>query len=213
MLHHFLRASRPPIQFIGFSTAGVSTSSINIPTGTQPGDLVIVATFIDGFPSAPNTPTGYTLGQSSGSLDVDYMWAYKIMPNPVDTTASGLTPENEGGHIAITFRNVDQTTPLDVAAPTRATNNSGMPQAPAVTTINPGAVVILGFLDDDLVNNTTAPSNWTLAVNNTIGSSGAGGTLMGAYRITDSGGTYTPAAFGGSGTDLWVATTIPLRRA
>jgi hypothetical protein len=212
MLHHFLRAGKKPLQFIGFSTAGVSTSSINIPTGTQPGDLVIVATLVDSLATAPATPTGYTLGQS-GDLAVDFMWAYKVMPNPVDATASGLRSDTEGGHIAMTFRNVDSTTPLDGSPPTRATNSNGMPQSPAVTTNDPGAIVIIGFLDDDIVNDTTAPSNWILAVNHTIGSSGSGGTLMAAYRITDSGGTYTPAAFGGSGDDVWVGVTIPLRRA
>jgi hypothetical protein len=215
MLANFLKtalATQNPIEFIAASSTAQNTSSISIPTGTQPGDLVIVATFSDAAVT-PSRPTGYTPGQSGAPESVGYMWAYKIMPSPVDTTASGLNQANGTGHIALTFRNVSTTTPLDVTPPTSAAGTSGMPNPPSVTTTNPGAVVIIGYLDDDIVTNTTAPSNWTLAVNATIGSSGNGGTLMAAYRITTTGGTYDAAAFGGNGTDDWIASTIPLRRA
>jgi hypothetical protein len=129
-----------------------------------------------------------------------------------DTTVTGL--DSTGAiHIAMVFRNVDTTTELDVTSPAVASNNStGMPDPPSITTANDRAmVVVIGFLDDDIVT-ATAPTNFTLARTATYGSSGAGGTIMAAYRQKTPAGAENAGVFGGGGSDAWAAAALALRK-
>ncbi len=200
------------IRFIGATTADVSTSTINLPAGLEKDDVIIVATLSDDV-SLPNYPTGYTEGQRGNvaGRNIYFMWAYKVMGSPPDSTATGLTSDSRTGHVALAFRNISPSTPLDVSPPPASGGGTGMPNSPSVTTSNKSAIVSLGFLDDDLVADTTAPSGYTLAVNHSFGTSGNGGTLMAAYLLNAVAGIYDPDAFGGSGNDEWVAATVALR--
>lgn len=183
-------------------------ASLTLPAGLQPGDLVIVASASDDL--TPNYPTGYTQGQR-GRVNVGYQWAYKFMGNPVDTTVSGLTNDVRTPHLAIAFRGVDPTTPLDATPPTVTTGGSGRPNSPAITTVTDTAWVIsLGFLDDDNVASTvTAPTNYTFLAASQ-GSSG-GATVSAAYRVKTPAGAEDPGAFAAGGDDEWVAATLALR--
>jgi hypothetical protein len=158
-----------------------------------------------------NLPSGYTNGQNGNANDVFYRWSYKFMGSTPDTTATGLSSSSV--HIAMAFRGVNTTTPLDATSPTRATNTSGMPNPPSITTVTANAwVIAMGYLDDDLVT-ATAPTNFTLLRTANYGSSGAGGTVMAARREKTTAGAEDPGVFGGGGTDAWVGTTAALRPA
>jgi hypothetical protein len=183
-------------------------ASINLPSGLQPGDLVIIASSSDG--TTPAYATGYTAGQRGRPDSTGYQWCYKFMGNPVDTTASGLTNNITTTHLAIAFRGVSSTTPLDATSPAVATDDAGSPNPPAITTATNNAVVVaLGFLDDDLVSASAgAPTNYTFAAASQSSSSGS--TVMAAFRTKTPAGSEDPGAFSG-GSDDWAAATLALR--
>lgn len=202
------------VTFVNATAVGVgsSSSTVAIPSGTEPNDIVFVITAMD--QAVPNTPTGYTAGQSGRTgVTVGYMWAYKIMPDPVDTTASGLSSNSRATHAAIVFRNADTTTPLDVTPPSTANGSSGAPNPPSITTATAGAMIVaFGYLDDDEVASAvTAPSGYTLAT--ATETTGSGATVMAAYLLSTAAGTYDPGAFSGTGLDdAWEAATVALRQ-
>jgi hypothetical protein len=118
------------------------------------------------------------------------------MGNPVDITATGLTSNTTTTHLAIAFRGVDLTQPLDVNTPSIAFNSStGSPNPPPITTVTNGAMVVaLGFLDDDrIAQSADAPSTYTFAAASQ--SSSAGATVMAAYKELTIAGTDDPAIF------------------
>lgn len=204
------------VEFIG-ATASENSTSITLPLGLAQNDFVIVASQFDSFTgAAPNLPTGYTTGSDSITealaFSNTWRWSYKKMGVTPDTAASGLTAQVDCGHIALAFRGIDGTTPLDVSPPTSSFGSSGMPVCPAITMANSGVALLIGFLDDDLTTDTTAPTGYTLAINSPFGVLSTGGTIMAAYKQVNA-GTETPAIFGGTGTDNWSGVTIGLRLA
>jgi hypothetical protein len=216
----FATATGGVIEFIG-ATSSENSTSITLPSGLAQNDIVIVASMFDVYTgvytaSAPNLPTGYTAGSDSitegwsWSFFTTWRWSYKKMGVTPDTTASGLTAQADGAHIALAFRGVDGTTPLDVSPPTSSNGSSGMPVCPAITMANTGISVIIGFLDDDLASDTVAPGGYSLAINKTFGVAETGGTIMAAYKQVGA-GTETPTIFGGTGSDSWSGVTIGLR--
>jgi hypothetical protein len=174
---------RQDIQFIeGTGRVTLSSaSSINLPANLEPGDLVIVASTSDG--TTPTYATGYTAGQRGREEGVGYQWCYKIMPNPVDTTATGLTSNSTTTHLAIAFRNVNQANPLDVTPPAIFADEGSNINPPAITTVTNGAMVVaLGFLDDDRIANTlTEPTGYILSAASQSSSTGA--TVMAAHKL------------------------------
>jgi hypothetical protein len=197
----------PAIIFVNSSQS--TATSITLPSGLQENDIVVICSMSDG--TSQNLPSGYTNGQNGTVNSVNYRWSYKRMGATPDSTATGLSSSSI--HIAIVFRNVNTSTILDVASPSAATATSGMPNSLSITTVTDGAMVVsIGFLDDDVVaSSVTAPSGFTLARAAQYGSSGSGGTVMAAYRLKSPAGAEDPGAFGGSGTDSWVASTLAFR--
>ena len=195
----------PPPYFIAATTV-VDSSSITLSDQIEEGDIVVVAGHSTSVSVA--TPTGYTAGQSGVSNTVNYNWSYKIQGATPDTIADGLTTGANVKYIAMVFRYVDTTNPIETTA-TEIASSSGMPDSGSVTTANPSIILSIGFLDDDnVVVDTAAPGGYSLC-----GVEQSSGTLMGAYKIQSAAGTEDPGAFGGSGTDTWVAATIALRLA
>jgi len=192
------------------TTYSSNSTTITLPSYIRPDDVIVIMSYSD-FESGPSVPTGYTEGQRGSANDVGYMWSYKVMTNPVDTTASGLSQQSYIGHIAMAFRNVDTSNVLDVASPTRSTG-SGLPNPPSITTLNKSCVVGLGYLENSILTDIGAPSGYSLAGSGTAGVPGTGGTGMACYLLGDA-GIYNPDAFtsasGGSG---WVSTTLALRQ-
>jgi hypothetical protein len=210
MLSHILRAVAGNfvpldglISLVGNPTSS-TTTSITLPTGLQPNDLVVICSVADS--TTQTLPTGYTNGQNGSSNSTEYRWSYKFMGATPDTTATNLA--SSSAHIAFAFRGVDTASPLDVVSPAISTNTTGMPDPPSITTVtNNSVIVACGFLDDDAVaSSVTAPSTYTL-----LNASQNGATVMAAYKTKTPAGADNPAAFGGSGTDSWVGATFALR--
>lgn len=183
-------------------------TSITLPSGLQQYDIVFVASF-NGASTIPAVPSGYTEGQRGDGGDVQYQWSYKIMGATPDSTATGLS--SGCAHLAFAFRNVDNDTIFDLTTPAVATGTTGMPDPPSLGypyASQTGCVTVaIGFLDDDSITPSES-TGYTL-----LGYAQNGGTIMAEYITNAS--TFingNPGAFGGTGTDAWVAATFILRR-
>lgn len=193
------------INYIGSAVSDSGTIDL---TGIsmQPDDIVIVISGEDA--GAPALATGYTsIAVTSSTGDIRYM--YKIMPNPVDSSVTGLTNASDCGHLAMVFRGVDTTDPIDTFQ--TSAGISGDPNPPSITpTVDGCMIVAMGFLDDDLISTPSPPTDFTLSTFNTFGSTGEGGSVMGAYFSQTTAGTINPTAFNTDGSDWWGAITIAL---
>lgn len=196
------------ITFIGSSQSTGTT--ITLPTGLQQNDIVIIASMSDG--TAQNLPNTSWIDIQNGTINsVNYRWSYKRMGSTPDTTATNLSSSSVA--IAFAFRGVATTAQFDVTTPSVATNTAGMPNPPSITTVtNNAMVVVVGFLDDDIIT-ATAPTGFTLARSANYGSAGSGGTVMAAYRVKSPAGTEDAGVFGGGGDDSWVAGTLAFKPA
>lgn len=193
------------ISYIGSAISDSGTIDL---TGIsmQPDDIVIIISGEDA--GAPALASGYTsIATTSSTGDIRYM--YKIMPNPVDSSATGLTNASDCGHLAMVFRGVDTSSPINTFQ--TSAGISGDPDSPSITTTVGGAMIVsMGFLDDDLISTPTPPSGFTLGSFNTFGSSGAGGSVMGAYFTQTNAGAINPGVWNTSGSDWWGAISIAL---
>jgi len=193
----------PDAYFIAYTSS--TTTSIDISNLAEPSDVVVIASHSTS--TSQTTPTGFTSISNSNNGTVYWQASYKVMGATPDTSA---TVGSNASHIAMIFRNVNTTTVIDVT-PTEAdqTGNSGMPDAPSITTSNPSILLLLGALDDDSISaDVTAPSGFTMC-----GREENSGTIMAAFQVQAGTGTTDPNAFGGGGNDAWWAASIPLRLA
>lgn len=203
-------AGTETITYVGSAKSDNSTTIDLTGISMLPGDIVLVISGDDA--GAPGTATGYTsLASISSTGDARVM--YKIMPDPVDSSVTGLTAGgSDSGHLAVVFRGVNQTTPIDVTTET-SLNTAGDPNPDVITTVTDGAMVVaLAFLDDDLAEGgITAPSGYTLADANEFGSSGSGGTVMAIYKLVATAGVEDPGIITTNDDDWWWAATVALR--
>jgi hypothetical protein len=202
------------VEFVtaGTHIFGAGGNSFTI-TGIQSGDFIIVAG------AADNTnitgPTGFTNGGNDGgsSEPVSY-WGY-VFATGTSYTVSGLQGSTTAGsqcvYIYMVFRNVNATTPIDVSS-----GPTGSLDPPSITTnFNGCMIVALAMVDDDnQAPNVTAPTGYTLAAAEDVGTTGNdlnGATVMGAYKQQTTAGVENPAAFTIGSTDSYDSYTISLR--
>jgi len=202
------------INYIG-SASSENSSTIDL-TGIsmQPDDIVVVISGKD-ISGTPNLATGFTniydVSVSFRLINYSTRVMYKIMPNPVDTSVTGLTQQSDCGHLAMVFRGVDTSSPINTSSGTTSGISSGSPNSPPIaSTVDRAMIVSMGFLDDDLISTPTPPSGFTLGSFNTFGSSGNGGSVMGAYLTQTTPGLINPGVWVTNLTDSWTAVSIAL---
>ena len=154
------------IQFVGSTSLGINSTSAQtldlttliggIDTTVRAGDLVI-------FTHSQQTAAANALGTSTSgytelietvgtgavanaSLSINY----KVMGATPDTTVVGNALPSGGRQmlIAYVFRNVDQTTPMDVTF-TSVTGSNFTVDSPAITPVTLGAAVVAVFCTAD----------------------------------------------------------------
>ena len=195
------------ITYIGGTTSSDS-STITLPAGLQQHDIVFIFEARD--TSTLTTPTGYTSISLTGTSNPSTSLAYKIMGATPDTTAA-VTNSSDTCSLAVAFRGVDTTTPLDVT-PTTSTGISGVPNSPSITPTNNNCMIVaFGALDDDVVT-ATGLTGYTLGpvINN--GTAGTTTSIMSGYLLQETAAAEDPPAFTASGDDRWEAYTVALRR-
>lgn len=203
----------PPPSFsvvgVGYTTS-TSDRDCDLPSGLEVGDLMLLISGHDNAPFGSGTPTGWTAVVLGGS---DTAPSYSLNYRIYDGSEGSTVSTNYGGSFAcgsmiVGLRGVDTVASAGLQSDT---GGSGMPNAPSISATAGRFVIAAGYLDDDNVTSgITAPSGYTL-----LGSNGSGynATVMMAYKEITASGTEDPAAFGGSGSDDWVAHTFEVYKA
>lgn len=192
------------------STSGSITSTIDLPTGLQEGDLVVVFGFQDNTIATPSTwnQAAYNIGDFESHKTI-----YKFMGTVPDTSVTfGVS---NGVYIAAAFRGVDQTTPLDN---TPTNYNSTSPNAAidpsAITTVTNGSFVLYFggtvLASSSYINGVS--TGYTAFTPSPYGSS-QGAFALGGYRKIATAGVENPGSMP-TNTELGsFAHTIALRPA
>jgi hypothetical protein len=165
----------------------------------------------------------YTLGAEAYGTDAGDCTCrvgYRFMPATPETTCV-LDVASGSGTYAYTihvYRNVDQSTPMDVTAVTANGNNTHLANPGAITPVTPGAWVHVGGAASctapGSVYTTTDLTNFI----STLYGTGSYKSKVGAgYYPSWTSGAFDPAVFTGGGTDntdnSWAAVTLALRPA
>jgi len=182
-----------------------TTGTLNLPADLQEGDIVFVAAGSDG--SQPTTSSSGWLTYLSDQVNTAFGTIfYKTMGSVVDASIalSGLSTASVGAAIGIRGMNG-----FDSGHNAQfASNTTGMPNPPSRTVVADNSLVLaIGFLDDDNVT-ATAPAGYSNLVSQSASTTGF--TVMLATKTLSAAGAEDPAAFGGSGSDDWLAATLPL---
>ena len=207
------------ITFVGSGDAATINGgdpTITLPSMLQDDLVVVVAGDSQQLATVGFTTAGYTTFisglQHSGSGPI--LWAgYKFMGASPD--ASVQVSNNSGSThscsaVALVFRGVDLTTPLD-ATTTTTDGTSTNPDSPSITTVN-GGVVMSAFTSEVLDASVTMPSGYSDQIdesaddNNDI-VTGAAWKAVGAATAED------PASWTNVSSGAWIAISIALREA
>lgn len=189
-----------------------------------PGDLVIIYFGTASSADRNLTISGYTeLVElfSSDDIDTNLVVAYKFMGSTPDSSfilTGGTQSIDDGGVVAVqVWRNVNSTTPFDVAHVTAIGSNTVLCTPPAITPISAGSYIISGGVGSHSRGVRTYSS---LDLNGFI-SIGSGNDVYDAtvglgYKQWIS-GSFNPAQFTFSEDDQltssWASVTLALRPA
>lgn len=198
------------IQFVGYASTGITTSYISanqtfsiasltggIGTTPQTGDLVVLLRASDDSTTSLAV-SGYTQnvdrGVNTTLRDASLYVAYRLMGATPETSLSLYTPPSENTvTIAMVFRGVDPTTPLDATGASAIFTN-GVPDPPAVTTATNNAVSVVLAASSSGVTAVTSPTGYSTSVARAQGTRLAG---YACFRTVSPAGLENPAAFGG----------------
>ena len=196
--------------FSGEAVSDGSDFSHSYAVSLQENDYVIVGIAIDATASPATFNTSGFSTLASTTTDLGASVHYKRQGGSPDSSISiaAAAGNPNGRNVAVAgfvFRNVD-TTGDAIDDSGTASNTTGLPDAPSITTTVDNAMVVLfGMLDDDVVT-MSAPSGYDTgeeAANTGISSSGC--SICGCFVIRESSGAGNPGAFTGSGNDAWWA--------
>lgn len=203
----------------------------------QENDLVVVVTSIAGTANladgtmTPTTPTGYAgvytpnLG-ANDSHDSNLQVSWKFMGSSPDTSVDirGVpATTNSCAYLVFVFRGVDTTTPFDVTSTSASSNNSGTPNAPAITPSTAGAWILCfggSAMATGTAPSTTPPTGMDTTTNHfrtaSLFTQTNDAAVAGGIKSNWTSGAYDPAAFGGfntTNTGSWTAASLALRPA
>jgi hypothetical protein len=170
---------------------------------------------------------GYTqVGTELQSVDTataqGTLWYKKMGPTP-DTTVSLASGGSAGSWTVVVLRDVNTTTPLDVAVATATGINGAVPNCPTITPVTPGAAVIgfgMGAISGSTATALTIPANGDTQTNRFKqgGQTNSGTTARVAtavsMKIGNGAAAFDLATFGGgvtTNTGSWAAFTIAVR--
>ncbi|WP_321367570.1 hypothetical protein [uncultured Desulfuromusa sp.] len=167
---------------------GDGSASYTLPSSAE--DDVIFVFLTKDRQDAHNVPAGWTTVLNSTSQNMCAVCVYQRVGATSPTTYSfvddGGLPDQNSTFIAVTLRGVHADT-LD-AISVFAAGSSGMPNSPEITAQTEGALIIAaGFLDDDNVTNTAAPTGFANLINQpyTPGSTNNSTTMVAFKWLTE----------------------------
>ncbi|MEK7511046.1 MAG: hypothetical protein AAB582_02335 [Patescibacteria group bacterium] len=221
------------LTYVGGAEASGNSASFNVSltslaggsgSAAIEGDLVIVSS---GFVSTANGNPGVSTSgfaelndlYANDTRDANFSVSWKLMTSSPDTTVAcnGSGSATNGAVCVVhVWRNVDQTTPFDVASTSVATTNSAAPNSPSIAPTTAGAIVIAtglgtGAADDAAV---TAPAGYGNQVDISVDPGNS--AIVGISSKAWVSGAEDPAAWTNwttSTSDSYAAFTLALRPA
>lgn len=226
------------ITLVGYATGGaitnvtysISLTALTGGSGSAPiaGDVVVlVAGSLQGADTDLTVDSGYIELADLFSPDnwsAGLYVGYKLMgPTPdIEITAiNGNSTVSNGGQsgIAYVLRGVDPVNPIDVATTTATGIDSSTPNAPSITPVTPGALVLAcgGSVGTAFIIPPTYPASYSNGVYKHAAAEAESMAVI-ASKIWSS-GAEDPAAFGVAQTEgaiydiymAWCAATVALR--
>ena len=212
---------------VAFVKSGTSTQNNTLTlSGLQSGDFVMYATcgpdtdYNEGIYTNISATNAGTI-TSLPNVDLGYMdfggKNSKIFYYFVTGTETVITPSTggpDGNNLAVVFRNVNTSNPLDVTH-TTAISSSGDPNPPSISPVtSPTMIVVFGISGEDEENprdmSLTAPSGYTLAAFSNQ-HNGSEAIIGAAYKEHTSTNSENPGAFSVNNGELSIAYTFALR--
>ncbi len=211
----------PAFESVATNTTGnndVQQLSVNLPSGVQENDLLLVVISTDGTVNSVPAPSGWTLilyrrspnndDDNGVTLAVFYRLATATEPGSYTFT---WNENQEATGSILRYSGVDTTTPVDASG--RRRGNSNTPRARDVTATVDDTLVVRIFGSDDDESPVTVPADSDSRVA-LISSSTGGATTQGvADREQPSAGATGNADFDlpGNGNERWATVTVVLR--
>jgi len=220
------------ISYVGgatIGTSGVSTVNLSLTALTggsgsvpQPGDVVFILNTIGGTTDlnlGVTAPTGYTeLFDLYGNdtYDVNFSLSYKVMGSTPDTsvTCTGTTGATAVTCLAYVWRGVDTSTPLDVTSTSATGIDLAIPDAPAITPVTQGAMVLAFGGSSGYDTAVTVPTGYSNGVHIAGTDTTNDAVSTAAAKLWSGSGAENPAVWGGwttSTNNTWIAATVALR--
>lgn len=221
------------IQYVGGASVGstaatydLSLTALSGGIGTSPaaGDLILVNSTLVATSDVVLGPTtaGYTEVTelfANDTRDSNQDVSYKISDGTETlVTVVGSNNTNNGSTVYVTvWRGVDNTTPFDATFATATGIDSALADAPAITPVTAGALVIAAMCvtGDSAIAAFTGPTGMTF-VEERNHTGVQRGTVASFAWVAWTSGAYDPTALtGGESTtaDSWTAVTMALRPA
>lgn len=208
------------------TTTGIySFSSLVDEAGEAPtlleGDIVfcVIALAGNNYSQADLTPTGYTAAHtdllSTDSTNCNFLVSYKVMGATPDTAL----PDTAFAYTRLIYvlRNIDTTTPLDVAVTTATGQNTAVFDCPSITPTTTGALIMAaGAAAGGTLQEHTNPSGFSTETNHfrTIDfDSAVDVSIATALQFGWTSGAVDPGTMGGAAdaASSWCAATLALR--
>ena len=162
------------------SRNGGTGITIDVPSGVEDGDFLIMFSHRNDNIGDFNTPSGWTRQTAiDGVASPGQDRSTGIFTRVADSEpANYLLTHTDGGNeqwsgVILAYRGVDQTTPLDVTpagSHYREVNNSSAPSQAPITTVTDGAwVLALSAITHDDITTGNPPTGYTMRVDHTGG--------------------------------------------
>jgi hypothetical protein len=214
----FVGSNTPPGGAGGVKIDGTNVS-FNLPA-SSPGDLVLVISGCSDNSAGPPSTAGYTLVfDQTAPIGGERLCIYrKFMGTTPDlqVTVTGTGNTKHLGCMALIFRGVNTTTPIDVAVTTAYTPSPMVANPPAITPASNDCCIVIAAVANVVDTSVGSVSNYLPTPSVQISSSGGTSNVISAaasYRIL-SGGASTaedPLAWSTWTATGWLSATIALR--
>jgi hypothetical protein len=197
------------------SSANGGNVTINFVDATA-GDLALV---IGGHTStglsAGVVTSGYTLAVETGA-NARMAISYKILGADTSVECLGGGDSDDGeAYVAMIFRGVHASNPIDVATPDPASGSSGEPNSGPITTVTDGAAVVSCFIVNEVDGFVTGGPSGYINATSVTGSDVNDVRVGAAWIAKATAGTENPGpwSFTASPGESWRAGTVALRPA
>jgi hypothetical protein len=190
--------------------------TLTLPVGITANDVVVVFgghPHRAGAPLGPST-SGYTAAFSPFNTQTPNFGAwYKVMGGTPDASVVLQGTANTSDGVAYggwVLRGVDPNTVQDAVAVTVGPTASTNPDAPSITTVTPGAWVLVMACSNANDPDPGTPTDYENVVGG-VGVDGVNTSIGGATRLKATAGVEDPPAFPSWGSGVWYAATLAIR--